>query len=119
MRCVLIDWLLEVCMKHEFKAETFFTAVQLLDIYCRLAFQSRLVIARMSFQQIGICCLRIAAKMEEIYPPPIESFTELCDNAYSTNQLIQAEIDICVRTSFDLTFPTPYTFYLRYSAILT
>lgn len=60
-----------------------FLCVQLLDIYSRLSFQDGQSIAREDYQKVGVCCLSIAAKIEEVYPPQLEEFVAICDGAYA------------------------------------
>jgi|DEB0MinimDraft_12_1074336.scaffolds.fasta_scaffold10417_2 hypothetical protein len=46
-------------------------------------------------QLIGITCLHIAAKMEEIYPPHIKSFAESTNDSVTIDQMNHMEIKIC------------------------
>jgi hypothetical protein len=64
MRKVLIDWLVEVHLKFNLLPETLFIAVNLIDRYCQNNH-----IQRSNFQLVGVTCLLIASKYEEIYPP--------------------------------------------------
>lgn len=47
------------------------------------------------FQLIGITCLHIASKIEEIYPPHIKSFSESTDNSVTIKEMNQIEFKIC------------------------
>ena len=64
MRRVLIDWLVDVHLKYQLREETLFLAVNYIDRYSGLA-----PINRADYQLIGVTCMMIAAKYEEIYPP--------------------------------------------------
>ena len=61
------------------------------------AFLSRCtrVIPTYEFQKVGITCLHIAAKIEEIYPPHIKSFAESTNDSVSTEEMINQEFEIC------------------------
>ena len=58
---------------------------------------------------IGVTCLHMAAKFEEIYPPHIRAFAESTNDSVSTEQIIQQEFKICnlLDWNFDQ-FQTPY-----------
>ncbi|KAL4432480.1 hypothetical protein ABPG74_013334 [Tetrahymena malaccensis] len=118
MRCILIDWLTEVSIKYELKEETIFMCIYMLDIYCRLCYQDGVQILRDHYQKIGVSCLYISSKLEEIYPPGVKEFVKICDGAYKLKDIISTETDICLKLQFNFSFPTPFTFFVRYSKIL-
>ena len=64
MRKILIDWLIDVHLKYRLLPETLFIAINLIDRYTE-----RNTITRRKYQLVGVTCLMIAAKYEEIYPP--------------------------------------------------
>ena len=78
MRRVLIDWLVEVHLKYQLKEETLFLAINFIDRYC-----AKRQVKRSEYQLIGVACMLIAAKYEEIYPPYANDFVYITDNAYS------------------------------------
>ena len=47
------------------------------------------------FQLVGITCLHMAAKIEEIYPPGIQSFVESTNDSVKIEQIISKELEIC------------------------
>ncbi len=47
------------------------------------------------FQKIGITCLHMSAKIEEIYPPHIKFFAESTNDSVSIEEMNGAEFDIC------------------------
>jgi len=71
-RTFLIDYLNSVSKKFNLLRETFFLSVNLLDRY-----SSKKTIKLKKYQMLGITCLFIAAKFEEIYPPDITDFSSL------------------------------------------
>jgi len=64
MRAILIDWLTDVHRKFKMNQETLHLAVNLVDrVTCEK------VISKKFYQLVGITCLFIASKYEDIYPP--------------------------------------------------
>lgn len=88
MRRILIDWLMEVCCEYRLRRITLHRAVELLDHFLH-ATESK--VSRGGLQLVGISCLLIAAKFEEIFPPHIDDMIYICDNAYSAGQLMEME----------------------------
>ena len=80
MRSILVDWLIEVHMKFKLVPETLFLTINLIDRYLESE-----AITRSSLQLLGVSCLLIATKYEEIYPPSVNELVYICDNAYTRN----------------------------------
>jgi len=78
MRSILIDWLVEVHMKFKLVPETLFLCINLTDRYLE-----RQEVSRSKLQLVGVSCLLLATKYEEIYPPCVSELVYICDNAYS------------------------------------
>lgn len=72
MRCILIDWIVEVHKKFKLLPETLFMTVNIIDRFLELA-----TCTREKLQLVGISALFIAAKYEEIYPPPLKDFVDM------------------------------------------
>ena len=70
MRAVLFDWLIEVCEVYRLHRETFYLAVDFIDRFLSVA----PAIPKNRLQLIGVTCLFIGAKIEEIYPPKLQEF---------------------------------------------
>lgn len=51
---------------------------------------------------LGITALLIAAKTEEIYPPNLDNFVYVCDNAYSKANIIEMEAQMLLSAEFCL-----------------
>lgn len=109
MRSILIDWLVEVHMKFKLVPETLFLTVHLID-----RFLERQAIARSKLQLLGVSCLLIASKYEEIYPPQIHELVYICDNAYSRADIIKMETQILKTLEYQITQPSAHTFLVRY-----
>jgi cyclin-A len=66
MRAILVDWLVEVAEEYKLCADTLYQAVNYADRFLSLH-----VAQRSQLQLIGVTCMWIAAKFEEIYPPNV------------------------------------------------
>ena len=64
------DWLIEVCEVYRLHRETFYLAVDFLDRFLGISSN----IPKNRLQLIGVTCLFIGAKLEEIYPPKLQEF---------------------------------------------
>jgi hypothetical protein len=66
MRAILIDWLVEVHLKFKLMPETLYLTVNFIDRY--LACQP---CPRRKLQLVGVTCMLLASKYEEIYFPEV------------------------------------------------
>ena len=112
MRATLIDWLFEVHLKFDLQEETLFLTTNLLDRYL-----STTIIPKESLQLIGVTSMFLACKYEEIHPPDITDFVVITQNSYQKKEIIQTERAMLKALEYNLTVPTAYTFYQRYSRI--
>lgn len=90
MRAILLDWLIEVCEVYKLHRETYHLAMDYLDRYLS---RTRAT-CKTQLQLIGITCLFIAAKMEEIYPPKIAEFAYVTDGACDEADIQMQELGI-------------------------
>lgn len=89
MRAILLDWLMEVCEVYKLRRETYYLAADYLDRYLTKVKHS---VLKNHLQLIGITCLFIAAKVEEIYPPKIAEFAYVTDGACSEDDILRQEL---------------------------
>jgi hypothetical protein len=82
MRAILVDWLVEVHLKFKLVPETLYLTINLIDRYLNLA-----EVSRPKLQLVGVTCLLIASKYEEIYPPELRDLVYICDRAYTKNDV--------------------------------
>lgn len=102
MRIILLDWVMEVCGQLSFKRSTYHSAVVLLDI-----FLSKIPDVQTNILQlIGVTCLIIAAKNEEIVIPSLEAFSHSTDFAYSTEDILKFEKKMLNILKWRIHFPT-------------
>ncbi len=91
MRGILVDWLVEVAQEYKLVSETLFLAVNYID-----RFLSCEVAPRRKLQLVGITCMLVAAKYEEIYAPQIEDFCYITDNTYAREEVLAMEQQVTV-----------------------
>lgn len=82
MRAILVDWLVDVHSSFELREQTLYLALAYLNEYAAVA-----EVTKQDYQLVGIACLWIASKYEEIYPPRMSSFTQVTDSSYSSAEL--------------------------------
>lgn len=108
MRAILIDWLVEVHMKYRLRPETLFLAINLIDRYL-----SARTVMRKKLQLLGVVCMFIATKFEEIDPPKVNEFVYITDNTYTKNEILSMECTVLVALNFEIAAPTPAHFLDR------
>ena len=106
MRSILIDWLTDVHHKFQFRDETLFMTVLIIDRYCTIR-----QISRNKLQLLGVTSMMIASKHEEIDFPKIEDFIYITDNAYTKEEIVKLEFDILIALNFELLYPSPIKFF--------
>jgi hypothetical protein len=74
MRAILVDWLVEVAEEYTLCADTLYQAVGYIDRYLSTA-----VTKRSQLQLVGVTCVWLASKYEEIYPPTVADFWWVAD----------------------------------------
>ena len=82
MRQILIDWLVDVHQSFKLKEETLQLAILYLDEFQRIR-----TVSKDSYQLLGITCLWIASKYEEIYPPFLKKYVEVTAFTYNSNNI--------------------------------
>ncbi|KAM7252820.1 hypothetical protein ACFE04_025438 [Oxalis oulophora] len=109
MRAVLIDWLVEVSEEYRLLPETLFLTVNYIDRYL-----SGNKVARKDLQLVGVACMMIASKYEEICGPGVGNFCSITDNSYSIEEVLQMESDVLNFLKFEMTAPTVTCFLSRF-----
>lgn len=88
MRAILLDWIMEVCEVYRLRRVTYYLAVDYIDRYLRI----RPDVPKMQLQLVGVSCLFMAAKLEEVYPPKVSEFSYVCDGACTNNEILTCEL---------------------------
>ena len=102
MRATLIDWLIEVAEEYKLVTETLYLTVAYLD-----RFLSVRRIDPPQLQLLGVTSMCLASKFEEIFPPPIERYSEITDNGCTVQDIVDAEVQMLGVLDFHLSVPTP------------
>lgn len=112
MRRILIEWLVDVHLKFRLLPETLFLCVSLMDRFCK----GKLV-QKKNYQLLGVTCMLIAGKYEEIYPPRIMDYVEITDRAYSKDDVRKMEVMVLSEVHFELTLTSTFRFLERYTRL--
>jgi len=110
MRAILVDWLVDVHIRFKLMPETLFLTINLIDRYLE---KER--VSRDKLQLLGVTCMLISSKYEEIYPPEVKDFAYITDNAYTKDEILMMEQKILRILEFNLNVPSSYRFLLRFS----
>lgn len=109
MRGILVDWLVEVSEEYKLVPDTLYLTVYLIDW-----FLSENYIERQRLQLLGITCMLIASKYEEICAPRVEEFCFITDNTYAKEEVVKMETQVLKYFGFQVFAPTAKTFLRRF-----
>jgi len=110
MRSILVNWLAEVVDEYHMKSQTLFLSVMYLDRFL----QTTNEIQRHLLQLVGVTCLWIAAKFEEVDVPDVDEFVYITDDTYNSQEIISTERFILNKLNYDLACVTVENFLYRY-----
>ncbi|KAL8521954.1 hypothetical protein ACS0TY_012199 [Phlomoides rotata] len=109
MRGILVDWLVEVSEEYKLVPDTLYLTVNLIDRYL-----SENYIEKQKLQLLGVTCMLIASKYEEICAPRVEEFCFITDNTYTKDEVVKMESCVLNFLNFQLSVPTPKKFLRRF-----
>lgn len=110
MRGILTDWLIQVHTRFRLLPETLFLCINIID-----RFLSARVVSLAKLQLVGITCMFIAAKVEEIVAPSASNFLFCADSSYNEAEILQAERYVLKTIDWNLSYPNPIHFLRRVS----
>ncbi|XP_077977508.1 G2/mitotic-specific cyclin-B-like [Glandiceps talaboti] len=113
-RSILVDWLIQVQSHRRLNDETLYLAVNLID-----QFLNRSKIHLEKLQLLGITCLLLASKVEECFPPEIDTLCFLTDYTYTREDVIYMERIVLKTLHFDTFYPSCFHFYEHLSDTFT
>uniref|UniRef100_A0A3B4BAU1 Uncharacterized protein n=1 Tax=Periophthalmus magnuspinnatus TaxID=409849 RepID=A0A3B4BAU1_9GOBI len=113
MRAILLDWLMEVSEVYKLHRETYHLAQDYFDRF--MATQRN--VFKSTLQLIGITCLFIAAKVEEMYPPKLHQFAYVTDEACTEDEILSMEIIIMKELNWSLCPQTPISWLNVYMQV--
>ncbi|KAK7293600.1 hypothetical protein RJT34_16470 [Clitoria ternatea] len=109
MRGILVDWLVEVSEEYKLVTDTLYLTVNLID-----RFLSSSLIQKHRLQLLGVTCMLIASKYEEICAPRVEDFCLITDNTYTKAEVLKMESEVLNLLHFQLSVPTIKSFLRRF-----
>ncbi|KAL8141231.1 hypothetical protein V2J09_007252 [Rumex salicifolius] len=109
MRSILIDWLVEVAEEYRLVPDTLYLTINYIDRYL-----SGNSVNRQRLQLLGIACMMIAAKYEEICAPQVEEYCYITDNTYLKDEVLHMESAVLNYLKFEMTAPTTKCFLRRF-----
>uniref|UniRef100_A0A2N9FDV3 B-like cyclin n=1 Tax=Fagus sylvatica TaxID=28930 RepID=A0A2N9FDV3_FAGSY len=112
MRAILIDWLVEVAEEYRLLPDTLFLTINYIDRYL-----SGNSVNRQRLQLLGVACMMIAAKYEEICAPSVDEFCYITDNTYFKEEVLQMESAVLNYLKFEMTAPTAKCFLRRFVCV--
>jgi hypothetical protein len=110
MRRILVDWLSEVAQELKLQSDTLFLSVNYIDRFLEL----RAVVTD-DLQLLGITCMWMASKYEEVYCPTVQQCADMTAGTYTWQQIVQMEAVVLAVLDYSLTAPTAKLFQ-RYVA---
>ncbi|XP_039070151.1 cyclin-A1-1-like [Hibiscus syriacus] len=109
MRAILIDWLVEVAEEYRLVPDTLYLTINYIDRYL-----SGNMMNRQRLQLLGVACMMIAAKYEEICAPQVEEFCYITDNTYFKEEVLEMESSVLNYLKFEMTASTAKCFLRRF-----
>ncbi|KIJ61454.1 hypothetical protein HYDPIDRAFT_177035 [Hydnomerulius pinastri MD-312] len=110
MRGILLDWLVQVHARFRLLPETLFLCINIID-----RFLSARVVSLAKLQLVGITCLFIASKVEEIVAPSVSHFLHCADSSYTESEILLAERYVLKTIDWNLGHPNPMHYLRRIS----
>lgn len=101
-RATLINWMLLVHHKFKLGYQTFFTGVNIVDLYC-----SQVVVESGQFQLLAVTALFMASKFEEVKQLKLCKFLMISENQFSSEQIIYLEGEIMRTINFQISTSSP------------
>mmetsp|Transcript_23430 Transcript_23430/g.73440 ORF Transcript_23430/g.73440 Transcript_23430/m.73440 type:complete len:223 (+) Transcript_23430:67-735(+) len=99
----------QVAEEYKLVPDTLFLSVSCIDRYLSVN-----QVVRSKLQLVGVTCMLIAAKYEEIYAPQVDEFCYITDNTYSRQEVLNMERTLLTTLDFELTTPTTKSFLRRF-----
>lgn len=104
-RLILVDWMMDVCVKYRPSLNVLFHSVDYLDYYV-----SQTPTFRKQLQLLGVFCLLTASKIVSETPLEINDLTYIADGAFTKQELIDFEKSAIMVIKKRIYSPTPVTY---------
>ena len=99
-RLNILLWMMKVCEEFAFKRDTYHYSCFYFDLYLFLSKQK--IKDKNEFKLIGVTCISISAKIEEVKIPKLKEYTDSIDNYYKIVDIINMEKRICCTLGWKL-----------------
>lgn len=109
-RAEVINMIEEIHYKYRLFPETLFITIQTFDRWMAYAPE-----VPKDIQAVGIACLLLSSKYEDIYPPALDDMIKFTKPKTTRKRCIDLESTILYDLGFDFTTPTPLRFLERFS----
>jgi G2/mitotic-specific cyclin 2 len=110
MRGILTDWLIELQERFRLLPETLFLCLNLID-----RFLSARVVSLARLQLVGVTCMFIAAKVEEVVAPSAEELLAQTEASYSVADVFNSEKYVLKTLNWNVNYANPVHFLRRVS----
>uniref|UniRef100_A0A915D6T7 Cyclin-like domain-containing protein n=1 Tax=Ditylenchus dipsaci TaxID=166011 RepID=A0A915D6T7_9BILA len=114
MRQILVDWLIHVQRRFSLLNETLSLAVFILD---RALLQMEATVDKNNLQCLGVSCIFVAAKFEEIMVPNIIDFVYVAANVFDKKEVLRMEQSVLKAIGFRCSVSHSIQFLRRYRFI--
>lgn len=112
LRARMIDWMIEVLTNFKCDDQTFFLAVGLMDRYFKNKPETREI---SDLHIIGVTCMFIASKYEDIYPLKMKMVHEkIAHQKLAIDDIKMLELDILKQVNYMIPAPTVLDFMRVY-----
>ena len=105
LRLEILIWMMKTCEEFAFKRDTYHNACYYFNMYLTLKSMNRAnkkekekiinLKDKSLLELIGLTCIIISAKLEEIQLPRLKEYAELLNQKYNINSIIEMEKKIC------------------------
>ncbi|KAL0447484.1 UNVERIFIED_CONTAM: Cyclin-A2-2 [Sesamum latifolium] len=99
----------QVSDEYRLVPDTLYLTVNLID-----RFLSENYTEKQKLQLLGVTCMLVASKYEEICAPRVEEFCFITDNTYTKDEVVKMESRVLNFLSFQLSVPTTKKFLRRF-----
>ena len=102
LRLEILIWMMKTCEEFAFKRDTYHNSCYYFDMYLSLISSKKSnkngiqdLKDKSYLKLIGLTCIVISAKIEEIQLPRLKEYAELLNKKYDSNSIIEMEKKIC------------------------
>lgn len=112
MVVITMDWLSEVAKQFRLQKQSMSLAQILLEKYISTEY-----VSKHTLQLYGVASLNVAAKVVEVYAPPLSDLTYMGNGAFSQSDLEKASVDLVSKLKFDLVHATSSDFLIVFLGV--